>query len=92
MQKEYLLLTLYKVSATHMKGYNIIGKLVIVGQKAKKERGNYSTGNFEKTSKILEEKKYKPFTETKYDLIGTNSIYGSDNINSDSKELFEDYG
>ena len=82
----------YKVSATHMKGYNIIGKLVIGGQKQKRKGKIIAQAILKKTSKILEEKNTSLFTETKYDLIGTNSIYGSDNINSDSKELFEDYG
>ena len=77
----------YKVSTTHMKGYNIIGKLVIGGQKAKKKGEIIAQAILKKTSKILEEKKYEPFTETNYDLIGTNSIYGSDNIKADSKEI-----
>ena len=70
-----------------MKGYNVIGKLVIGGQKAKKKGEIIAKAILKKTSKILQEKKYEPFTETKYDLIGTNSIYGSNNIKADTKEL-----
>ena len=77
----------YKVSATYMNGYNVIGKLVIGGMKAKKKGEIIANAIIKKSLRILRENNFAPFSESKFDLIGTNSIYGSKGINPDSKEI-----
>lgn len=77
----------YKVSATYMDGYNVIGKLVIGGLKAEKKGKIIAEAIFKKTSRMLQENDLDPFTEIKFDLIGTNSIYGPKNVDTNSKEI-----
>ena len=77
----------YKVSATYMNGYNVIGKLVIGGMKAKKKGEIIANAIIKKSLRILRENNFAPFSESKFDLIGTNSIYGPKGINPDSKEI-----
>ena len=77
----------YKISATYMNGYNVIGKLVIGGLKAEKKGKIIAEAIFNKTSRMLEENNFDPFTETKFDLIGTNSIYGPKEVDKNSKEI-----
>ena len=77
----------YKVSATYMNGYNVIGKLVIGGMKAKKKGEIIANAIIKKSLRILRDNNFVPFSESKFDLIGTNSIYGSKGINLDSKEI-----
>jgi hypothetical protein len=70
-----------------MNGYNVIGKLVIGGLKAEKKGKIIAEAIFNKTSRMLEENNFDPFTETKFDLIGTNSIYGPKEVDKNSKEI-----
>lgn len=77
----------YKISVTYMNGYNVIGKLVIGGLKAEKKGQIIAEAIFNKTSRILKKNNLDPFSEIKFDLIGTNSIYGPKNVNKNSKEI-----
>ena len=77
----------YKISATYMNGYNVIGKLVIGGLKAEKKGKIIAEAIFNKTSRMLKENNFDPFIETKFDLIGTNSIYGPKEVDKNSKEI-----
>ena len=77
----------YKISATYMDGYNIIGKLVIGGLKAEKKGRVIAEAIFNKTSRMLKENNLDPFKEIKFDLIGTNSIYGPEKADRSSKEV-----
>ncbi|MBT5782165.1 MAG: DUF1446 domain-containing protein [Candidatus Marinimicrobia bacterium] len=77
----------YKISATYMNGYNVIGKLVIGGLKAEKKGKIIAEAIFNKTSRMLTENNFTPFSEIKFDLIGTNSIYGPKNVDKNSKEV-----
>ena len=77
----------YKISATYMDGYNIIGKLVIGGLKAEKKGRIIAKAILNKTSRILKENNLDPFNQMKFDLIGTNSIYGPEKVDKNSKEV-----
>ena len=77
----------YKVSATYMDGYQSIGTLVIGGVNAKKKGELIANAIIEKTLRILAENSLKPFIESRFDQIGTNWIYGSEKVDSQSKEI-----
>ena len=77
----------YKVSATYMNGYRIAGTLVIGGKNAKRKGKIIAEAILKKCSRILKENDYTPFTNTSYDLLGSDSIYGSKQSRVNSKEI-----
>jgi hypothetical protein len=77
----------YKVSATHLDGYRVAGTLVIGGKDAPRKGEIIANAILKKTSAILEEQGLSPFTKTSYDLLGANSIYGPDDLDTNAKEI-----
>ena len=77
----------YKVSATYMNGYRIVGTLVIGGQDAKMKGKIIAEAIFKKCSLILEEHDLPPFTNTSYDLLGSDSIYQDNKTKLSTREI-----
>ena len=77
----------YKVSATYMNGYRVAGTLVIAGRSAKEKGELIAQAIIKKCSRILTNNGFEQFKNTSYDLIGTDSIYGSKNSRNNSKEI-----
>ena len=77
----------YKVSATYMDGYRVAGTLVIGGKDAKEKGTLIANAIIDKVSHILANNNLEPFKKISFDLLGTDSIYGPDNSNSDSREI-----
>ena len=77
----------YKVSLTHMNGFRVAGTLVIGGMRSKQKGEIIANAIFKKTRRILKENNLNDFSETSFDLIGADSIYGPENMAEDSKEL-----
>lgn len=77
----------YKVSLTYMKGFRVAGTLVISGMRSMEKGVIIANAIFMKTRRILEENNLEDFSDTSFDLIGTDSIYGPDKSKEDSKEI-----
>ncbi len=77
----------YKNSATYMDGYRSIGTLVIGGKDSLQKGKIIGRAIIKKCSNIFKEKKLKDFSNTAYDLIGSDSIYGPEMINHSTKEI-----
>ena len=77
----------YKISATYLSGYRIVGTLVIGGEDSATKGSIIGKAIIKKVSRILDEKNLGPFTSTRYDLLGTDSIYQSNELSTHSKEI-----
>ena len=77
----------YKNSATYMDGYRSIGTLVIAGKDALQKGKTIACAIIKKCSSIFRQKKLKDFSNTSFDIIGSDSIYGEDKINHKTKEI-----
>ncbi len=77
----------YKVSATYMNGYRVAGTLVIGGKESKRKGEIIAQAIIKKCSLLLKENGLSPFTCTSFDLIGSDSIYGPQKSNSNTKEI-----
>jgi hypothetical protein len=77
----------YKVSLTHMNGFRVTGTLVIGGMRSKLKGEIIANAIFKKTRRILKDNNLDDFSETSFDLIGADSIYGPENMAKDSREL-----
>lgn len=77
----------YKVSATYLDGYRVVGTLVIGGKDATQKGEVIAKAILKKTSEILKENGLSPFTKTSYDLLGADSIYGPGSLNKNTKEI-----
>lgn len=77
----------YKVSATYKDGYRVTGTLVIGGKEAGEKGKRIANAIIKKVNDLLIEQELGPFKETSFDLIGTDSIYGSNHSNIHSREI-----
>ena len=77
----------YKSSATYMDGYRSIGTLVIGGKNSINKGELIANAIIEKCSSIFKQKNLENFTGTSFDIIGSNSIYGPKNSNTETKEI-----
>ena len=77
----------YKVSATYKDGYRVTGTLVIGGKEAGEKGKRIANAIVKKVNDLLIEQELGPFKETSFDLIGTDSIYGSNHSNIHSREI-----
>tara|TARA_A100000164_G_scaffold90128_1_gene77832 strand:- start:488 stop:2281 length:1794 start_codon:yes stop_codon:yes gene_type:complete len=77
----------YKVSATYKDGYRVTGTLVIGGKEAGEKGKRIANAIIRKVSDLLIESELGPFKATSFDLIGTDSIYGSEHSNIHSREI-----
>ena len=71
----------YKSSATFMDGYRSIGTLVVGGKDAFKKGKIIANAIIKKCSLIFKENKMGSFSNTSFDIIGSNSIYGPEKNN-----------
>ena len=74
----------YKVSATYMDGYRVVGTLIIGGHSSKKKGKLIFEAIIKKCDRILSSKGFEPFSRTSYDLVGTDSIYGPERSKDNS--------
>ena len=77
----------YKISATYMDGYRSIGTLVIGGKDALQKGKIIGHAIIKKCSAIFKENKLIDFSNTSFDIIGSDSIYGPKKNNSRTKEI-----
>ena len=77
----------YKNSATFMDGYRSIGTLVVGGKDAFKKGEIIANAIIKKCSLIFKENKMGSFSNTSFDIIGSNSIYGPEKNNVSTKEI-----
>ncbi|MBA64556.1 MAG: terpene utilization protein AtuA [Candidatus Marinimicrobia bacterium] len=77
----------YKNSATYIDGYRSIGTLVIGGKDSIKKGQLIANAIIEKCSFIFKQNNLENFTDTSFDIIGSNSIYGPENNKTDTKEI-----
>ena len=77
----------YKNSATYMDGYRSIGTLVIGGKDALQKGEIIGSAIIKRCSAIFKENKLKDFSNTSFDIIGSNSIYGPEMDNKKTKEV-----
>ena len=77
----------YKISATYIDGYRVAGTLVIGGENSKRKGEIIAEAILKKCSRLLKKNGLGPFTNTSYDCIGTDSIYGSKGSYIHSKEV-----
>ena len=77
----------YKNSATYMDGYRSIGTLVIGGKDALQKGEIIGSAIIKRCSAIFKENKLKDFSNTSFDIIGSNSIYGPEMDNEKTKEV-----
>jgi len=77
----------YKVSATYMDGYRVTGTLVIGGKDSEEKGKRIANAIIRKVSDIFIQEGLEPFKRTSFDLIGTDSIYGSNHSKPNAKEI-----
>ncbi len=77
----------YKNSATYMDGYRAIGTLVIGGKDAFKKGEVIANAVIKKCSSIFNENKIGNFSNSSFDIIGSNSIYGPEKNDVNTKEI-----
>ena len=77
----------YKVSATYMDGYSIVATLVIGGKNAYKKSKIISEAIINKTNRILFNKNFEKIRQHSLSTLGTDSIYGPDKYNKNSREV-----
>lgn len=67
----------YKVSATQLDGFRCAGSMVIVGIDAARKAQRTAEAIIERTSDILRESGQAPFTSTYIEVLGAETLYGS---------------
>ncbi len=77
----------YKNSATYMDGYRSIGTLVIGGKNSFNKGKLIANAIIKKCSSIFKQNNLENFTDTSFDIIGSNSIYDPKSINTGTKEI-----
>ena len=77
----------YKNSATYMHGYRSIGTLVIGGEDSFNKGRLIANAIIDKCTSIFKQNNLENFTETSFNIIGSNSIYEPENRNTDTKEI-----
>ena len=77
----------YKNSATFMDGYRSIGTLVVGGKDAFKKGEIIANAIIKKCSLIFKDNKMGNFSNTSFDIIGSNSIYGPEKNDMNTKEI-----
>ena len=66
----------YKVSATYVKGFRLAASVVLGGMEAEKKSAIAAESIYKKTRGMFEKKGWADYTEAKFDVLGTESIYG----------------
>lgn len=77
----------YKVSATYADGFRGEVAVVLAGLEAEEKARRVGRAVLEKVERILQEGGLPPFTATRVDLLGTESIYGPRRKSSPTREV-----
>ncbi len=77
----------YKVSSTWPDGFKCTVTFLMAGINAPKKAQAVSDAIIKKTSRMLDEKGLKPFTQVDIELLGTEATYGAHAKRSDTREV-----
>lgn len=77
----------YKVSSTWPDGFKCTVTFLLAGIDAPKKAQAVSEAIIKKTSRMLEEKGLKPYSQVDIELLGTEATYGAQAQRSDSREV-----
>lgn len=77
----------YKVSATYMDGYKIIGTMMIGGRNAAKKARKQLDAIVKRTSRLVMEAGYGDYDEVSTEVIGAEDTYGANSRIDDSREV-----
>ena len=77
----------YKVSSTWPDGFKCTVTFLLAGIDAPKKAQTVSEAIIKKTSRMLEEKGLKPFSQVDIELLGTEATYGSHGKRNDTREV-----
>ncbi len=77
----------YKVSATWPDGFKCTVTFLMAGIDAPKKAQAVSEAILKKTSRMLEEKGLKPFSQVDIELLGTEATYGAQAKRNDTREV-----
>ena len=77
----------YKVSSTWPDGFKCTVTFLLAGMDAPKKAQAVSEAILKKTSRMLEEKGLKPFSQTSIELLGSEATYGAQAKRSDTREV-----
>lgn len=77
----------YKVSATYPDGFKCVGASFTAGRNAKQKAEVISKAILSRASKLFEEKGLQPFSDTRIELLGTESTYGPNATKHDNREV-----
>jgi hypothetical protein len=77
----------YKVSSTWPDGFKCTVTFLLAGIDAPKKAQTVSEAIIKKTSRMLEEKGLKPFSQVDIELLGTEATYGEQARRSDTREV-----
>lgn len=77
----------YKVSSTWPDGFKCTVTFLLAGIDAPRKAQTVSEAIIKKTSRMLEEKGLKPFSQVDIELLGTEATYGAHAKRSDTREV-----
>ncbi|MGY2442006.1 acyclic terpene utilization AtuA family protein [Pseudomonas sp. SDO52101_S400] len=77
----------YKVSATYPDGFRCTASCLIAGIDAVEKARRVSQAIINKTSEMLEQRGWGPYTETHIELLGSEATYGPHGQRRDSREV-----
>ncbi|HLJ87201.1 MAG TPA: acyclic terpene utilization AtuA family protein [Candidatus Angelobacter sp.] len=66
----------YKVSATYVDGFRCSGQLTIIGFDAARKAQRTGEALLERTRSLLKERTWEDFSDTRIEVLGSESIYG----------------
>lgn len=66
----------FKVSATYLDGYRVDAGLVLIGEDAARKGKRVADALFAKVSRLLRARGLAPFSATRSDVLGSESVYG----------------
>lgn len=77
----------YKVSSTWPDGFKCTVTFLLAGIDAPKKAQAVSEAIIKKTSRMLEEKGLKPYSQVDIELLGTEATYGAQSKRNDTREV-----
>jgi hypothetical protein len=77
----------YKVSATYLEGFRCTASCLIAGIDAVAKARRVSQAIIDKTSEMLSQRGWAPYTEVNIELLGSEATYGPHGQRQDSREV-----